>query len=89
MPGSKKIEVVFRVGDREERILYARWKPDLGVELEKYHGIDGHAELVDLIAEQLILTFREVDKKTVKDALMRLTGHIPKPVKVVTDENTR
>jgi len=80
MPDSKKIEVVLRVGDREERILYARWKPELGAELEKFHAIDGEAELVDLIAEQLLLTFRSVDKRTVKNALLRLADHAPKPV---------
>jgi len=80
--GTKKVEVVLRVGDKEEPILHLVWNPVAADELEQYHPLDGKVELADLLAAQIAVSIAHEDGKAVKEAILRLIEHTRAPLKV-------
>ena len=80
--GTKKVEIVLRVGDREESILHMVWDPEVVNDLSVLHGVDGGAEVADIIAQQLAVSIAHENGKAVKDAILRLVEHTRPPLKI-------
>ena len=85
MPG--KLQLAIRIGDKEEVLDFnVGWKPVAVEELERYHAIDGAFELADCISQQILMTLSQNEGKPLRDAILRLVGHKPKPIIVHGEE---
>ena len=85
--GTKKVEIVLRVGDREESILHMVWDPEVVNDLSVLHGMDGGAEVADIIARHVATSIAYEDGKAVKEAILRLIEHTRPPLKIHMEED--
>jgi hypothetical protein len=79
-----RVQVVIRVGDREEVIGVAtQWDQKLLGELTSLHGLDVAWEFADCLAQQVIMNVTHDNGKAVREAILRMVDYKPEPMHVV------